>query len=115
MYSLKLDEENWDLDLDPAGNLATTDTEADRLAQDVATACLVWRGESFWDENFGVPWGSILGGQGYTLTLVEGYLRETAETVPGVDAADPELKRDRGARALSGRILINGGAADVSF
>lgn len=115
MYSLKLDEENWDLDLDPSGNLALTDTESDRLAQDVATTCLLWRGESFWDEQFGVPWKAILGGTGYSLPLIEGYIRETAETVPGVNSADVELKKDRSTRTLSGRILINGGAADVEF
>lgn len=115
MYSLKLDEETWDLDLDTAGNLATTDTEADRLAQDVATSCLVWRGESFWDSSFGVPWGAILGKTGYSLSLIEGYIKEVAETVPEAETADVTLKVNRGSRQVSGRILINGGAADVEF
>lgn len=114
MFSIKLDENNWDLDLDASGNLAAVD-EPERLAQDVATTCLLWRGESFWDAEFGVPWKAILGGSGYSLSLVEGYIKETAETVEGVETADVTLTQNRGDRTVKGQILINGGQADVEF
>lgn len=114
MFSVKLDETNWDLDLDASGNIATVGAQ-ERLAQDTATTCLLWRGESFWDEQFGVPWKAILGGSGYSLNLVEGYLRETAETVEGVETADVTLTQNRGDRTVKGQILLNGGQANVEF
>jgi hypothetical protein len=113
-YSMKLDESNWDLDLDANGDLATVHAE-ERIAQDVATACLLWRGESMWDETAGVPYQTLLGGLGNAVHLVNGYLRETAETVLDVEDADPGLEIDRRARTLTGEISINGGATNVEF
>ena len=105
MVSMALNE-NWDLTLDGQGNLATVDDKA-RLAQDVATACLVWRGEGFWDTSFGVPYQNVLGQQP-PLSSVSAYLSKTAQTVEGVEAVSVDLKKANNARKVTGTITING-------
>lgn len=105
MVSMALNED-WDLDLDGQGNLSTVDNE-ERLAQDVSTACLVWRGEGFWDTNFGVPYQNVLGQQP-PLSSVSAYLSKTAQTVEGVEAVSVDLKKANNARKVTGTITING-------
>jgi hypothetical protein len=49
--TLKLDTSTWDLMLDGQGNIAiATDSEA--VAQDVASACLVFYGECYFDNTW---------------------------------------------------------------
>ena len=106
METMKLTT-NWDLDLDGYGNLATVSDDA-AIAQNVATACLVWRGEFFWDITFGVPYKNILGEQP-PLSSVSAYLSECAKTVDGVNEITVDLKRDaENIRLLKGNIIING-------
>ena len=97
----------WDLDLDGYGNLATVSDEA-AIAQNVATACLVWRGEYYWDTDFGVPYKNILGEQP-PLSSVSAYLSECAQTVDSVETVTVELKKDtENIRLLKGNITVNG-------
>lgn len=104
METMKLTT-NWDLDLDGHGNLATlSDKEA--IAQNVATTCLVWRGEYYWDTSFGVPYRNILG-QTPPLSSVSAYLNECALTVDGVTRVQVNLMRDNkdtNLRRLTGTI-----------
>jgi hypothetical protein len=106
METMKLTT-NWDLDLDGYGNLATVSENA-AIAQNVATTCLVWRGEYYWDTDFGVPYKNILGEQP-PLSSVSAYLSECAKTVDSVETVSVELKKDtENIRLLKGNILVNG-------
>src|ERR1700739_5101531 len=71
MDTLLLDTGSWDMDLDAFGNLATcgdntpnaTNTGPEyRMAQDVATQCLSWQGEVYYDTTVGLPYNTFLRG-----------------------------------------------------
>lgn len=106
MDTLKLTTD-WDLDLDGGNNLATVNgTQA--IAQNVATTCLVWRGEYFWDTNFGVPYKNVLGEQP-PLSSLSAYLADCAYTVDSVENINVELKKDdSNIRKVTGTITANG-------
>ena len=106
MYTMKLTAD-WDLDLDGSNNLSVVNgTEA--IAQNIATACLVWRGEYYWNTNFGVPYRNILGQQP-PLSSLSAYLSECALTVDSVERASIDLHKDKGnIRNVSGTITANG-------
>lgn len=106
MDTMKLTDA-WDLDLDGSNNLATIDgTKA--IAQNIATACLVWRGEYFWDDSFGVPYKNILGEQP-PLSSLSAYLRKCALTVDSVEDVTVDLRKSNGnLRNVTGTITANG-------
>ena len=106
MDTMALDSGTWDLDLDPQGNLKTY-TGNNAIAQNVATACLVWRGEGYFDTTFGVPYRSILG-EIPALSVLTAYLTQVALTAANVDTANPQLKINTTERKVGGTILING-------
>jgi hypothetical protein len=86
MSSLLLDEENWDLTVDTAGNIAVT-TGPYAMAQDVASAVRLFLGELYYDTTQGVPyWESILG-KFPPASFIKAKLVEAALTVPGVVTA----------------------------
>ena len=89
MDTMKLTTD-WDLDLDGSNNLATVDGR-EAIAQNVATTCLVWRGEYYWDTTFGVPYKNILGEQP-PLSSLSAYLDECALTVDSVETVSIENK-----------------------
>ena len=106
MDTMKLTTD-WDLDLDGSNNLATVDgTQA--IAQNIATTCRVWRGEYFWDTNFGVPYKNILGEQP-PLSSLSAYLSECALTVDSVETVSVDLRKDNeNIRQVAGTITANG-------
>lgn len=106
MDTMKLTK-NWDLDLDGGNNFATIDGTS-AIAQNIATTCLVWRGEYYWDTSFGVPYKNVLGEQP-PLSSLSAYLTESALTVDSVERVTVDLKKDGGnIRKVSGTITANG-------
>ena len=106
MDTMKLTDE-WDLALDGSNNLATVDGTA-AIAQNIATACLVWRGEYLLDTTFGVPYKNVLGEQP-PLSSLNAYLAKTALTVDSVETVDIDLKKDnQNIRKVTGTITANG-------
>lgn len=112
METMKLDYDNWDLDLDAQGNLATINGDG-AIAQNVATACLVFKGEDFFDSNFGVPYKNVLG-EMPALGLISEYMQQTALTVDEVQTVEAQLEYKAKERKVGGQILING-VINVSF
>lgn len=106
MDTIKLNSDNWDLELDASGNMYAVDGN-ERLAQDVATACRVWRGEALADIEFGVPYRDIMGNRP-ALSLISAYLGETALTVTDVTEIEIDLQNADNERLMTGSILING-------
>lgn len=115
MDTCLLDTASWDFTLDAFGNLATCgDSTAGvvntgpeyRMAQDVATQCLTWQGEVYYDDTIGIPYTSILGGPP-SLVLISSLYEQEALTVFGVQQCVPDLSFEAGTeRLLSGTLLV---------
>lgn len=85
MDTLALDYDLWDLTTDERGNWRTVGTgtpKSDqtgpgmRLAQDVATRCLSWRGEVYYDTTQGIRYDTIMGEQPNMALLQSAYNTE---------------------------------------
>lgn len=86
MNTLLLDRTVWDLVLDAAGNIAMA-SDPYAVAQDVASAIKLFKGELFYDKAPGVPyWRDILGYRP-PLALVREHIQTAALTVPDVAGA----------------------------
>jgi hypothetical protein len=126
--TLALDPETWDLDVDAYGNWETfgdatgsgndANGPAMRMAQDVATQCLSWLGEVYYDATQGILYPQLLGGAP-NLALVNATFSQQALTVPLVVQAFANFTFTAGkARALTGTLLttdVNGNVATVQL
>lgn len=83
MKTLLLDRTAWDLVLDAAGNIALA-SEPYAIAQDVASAIRLFKGEAYYDTSQGVPYWEQFLGQRPPLSLVKAEVVKAALTVPGV-------------------------------
>lgn len=125
MDTLALDA-NWDLDVDAYGNWKTVGDATPggqtgpgmRLAQDVATRCLSWRGEVYYDAAQGIRYELILG-QAPNMALVQNAYVTEALKVPGCAQALPDFKFTAGkSRTVSGNLTvtdIRGNSGEVLF
>ncbi|MFI2901358.1 hypothetical protein [Klebsiella aerogenes] len=117
---------DWDLDVDVAGNWATVGDSTPgeltgpgmRLAQDVATRCLSWRGEVYYDADQGIRYEQILG-QAPNMALVQSTYATEALKVPGCAQAIPNFAFTAGrSRNVSGALTVadfSGNAGEVLF
>ena len=116
MNTMLLDRTAWDLVLDAAGNIALA-SKPYAVAQDVASAIKLFKGELFYNTAPGVPyWEEFLGHQP-PLALVREHVRRTALTVPDVADAVCTLTSYTD-RALAGYVAItlqDGTTQTVSF
>ena len=112
---------DWDLDVDAYGNWRTVGdaTPGDltgpgyRLAQDVATRCLSWRGEVYFDTTQGVPYAGILG-EYATISYLQQLYTVEALAVPTCAQAIPDLTLQRGSkRLLTGTITVADFAGNI--
>jgi len=83
--SILLNPSTWDLLIDVNGNIALA-SEPYSLAQDVACACKLQKGELYYDTTQGVPIWSILG-KLPTLQFIKNSYVAAALTVPTIKAA----------------------------
>ena len=84
--TLLLDLDNWDLVVDSAGNIAVASPPYS-LAQDVASACKLFKGEQWYRTEAGVPYFQEILGKMPPQSLVQAQLEKAAMTVPGVASA----------------------------
>ncbi|MFY2587437.1 hypothetical protein [Achromobacter xylosoxidans] len=116
MNTLLLDRTAWDLVLDAAGNIAMASNPY-AVAQDVASAIKLFRGELFYDTAKGIPYWTEVLGQLPPLALVREWLRAAALTVPDVADAVPAITAFEN-RRLSGYVevtLTNGKTSTITF
>lgn len=86
LNTIYLDPASWDLTLDTAGNIALAQPPY-ALAQDVASAIRLFRGELWYDTTAGVPhWEEILGHLPPRAVLIQ-RIEDAAKRVPGVVSA----------------------------
>ena len=118
MDSLALDLKLWDLDVDARGNWRTvgdatplplTSGPGMRLAQDVATRCMAWRGEVYYDTTQGIRFENVLG-QGPSPVLAQDAFQTEALKVPTCNTALPNFTFAGKARQLSGTLTVSSSA-----
>ncbi|OZI39040.1 hypothetical protein CEG14_05760 [Bordetella genomosp. 1] len=116
MNTLLLDRTVWDLVLDASGNIAMASNPY-AVAQDVASAIKLFRGELFYNTTKGVPYWSQILGELPPLAVVVGGLRAAALQVPEVADARPTVTAFEG-RRLSGYVevtLTDGSTSTITF
>ena len=102
MNTLLLDQVLWDLVSDAAGNIAQA-SQPYAQAQDVASACRLFKGECYYDTTKGVPYFDTTLGKQPPLQIVRAQLETAALTVPEVVAAKAVITSLAG-RKVSGQI-----------
>lgn len=82
-YSLALDDNNWDLELDEFGNIATKQGD-DAITQDVSCALRLFYGEAYFYPQKGVPYFSFALGKIPNEAIVRSEVTAAAKAVRGV-------------------------------
>ena len=98
MKTLLLDLTNWDLCLDSFGGIAVA-SDPYSVAQDVASACKLFRSEYLYDLSIGVPYFESILGKLPPINVVKTLIATVAARVPGCNNPVVYLS------ALSGRNL----------
>lgn len=126
MDTMALDTSLWDLDVDAYGNWRTVGDATPqrdvtgpgmRLAQDVATRCLAWRGEVYYDSTQGVQYPQLLGAAP-NMTLVNNAYTTEALKVTGCVQAIANLQFSARARLVTGAVTVTdfaGNAGEVAL
>jgi hypothetical protein len=85
MNTILLDPNSWDMLLDSNGNIAMASNPY-AIAQDVASACKLFKGELYYDTSKGIPYfGQILGkSQSNAVSVLQAQAARAAKTVPEV-------------------------------
>lgn len=116
MNTLALDTKIWDIFLDANGNIAMA-TEPYAIAQDVASAIKLFKGELWYNTAKGVPHFQEILGLYPPQSLIKKRLVEAALTVPGVVQARV-INLGLVNRQLTGEVEIidsNGHSSGVRF
>jgi hypothetical protein len=84
--TLLLDRTVWDLVLDASGNIALA-SDPYSIAQDVASAIKLFKGELWFDATSGIPYWEQILGQLPPLSVIKSQVEAAALTVPEVASA----------------------------
>jgi len=102
MKSILLTQNNWDLTLDAAGNIAVC-SDPYRMAQDVSCAIKTFVGELYFDNEWGVSQFETP-----VLPLIQKQYEDLAMTVNGVTSAQCVISNiDRANRKAVGYVILN--------
>jgi hypothetical protein len=104
MKTLLLDRTLWDVCLDATGNIAAA-AEPYAIAQDVASAARLFRGELWYDTTPGVPYFEQILGHSPPLGVLKAELIKAAKTVPLVDTVKVFISAAQG-REIVGQIQV---------
>jgi hypothetical protein len=116
MNTLLLDRTAWDLVLTAAGDIALA-SDPYSIAQDVASAVKLFKGELWYDTTKGVPYWQQILGQWPPLAVVRAYIVTAALTVPEVVSAQCLVVSFLD-RTITGQVLVtdsSGATQTVSF
>lgn len=117
-YTLLLTE-NWDIQTDNIGNIATT-KNAYAVAQNVANAIRLFTKDAYFDQTKGIPHFVVDLGQKYlsSVALLRTRVIKAAMDIDGVASCTPDFSFDKDGRLISGDIqitLTSGETASVSI
>lgn len=104
MKTLYLNNDSWDLELDEFGNFKLKE-DKDQIAQDVASAVRVFKGECWYDNLQGMPYIESILGQNPSSAFLRAKINLAALTVPQV-VATTVTRLMLVNRQLTGQILI---------
>lgn len=116
MRTMLLDRSAWDCVLDASANWAAA-SDPYAIAQDVASAIKLFKGELWFDQTKGVPYFNQILGQWPPLALVRAYVEKAALTVPEVVQARC-VNLSLSDRTLTGTVEVidaTGTANNVTF
>ncbi|EKN5965012.1 hypothetical protein DVQ09_21130 [Yersinia enterocolitica] len=111
--TLMLDPDTWDLMLDGDGNLAIADGGY-AVAQDVASACLVFSGECYYDNTLGIPWKEEVLGSRPSPGFIAQKMQNEALKLPVVEQAIANVFFDKNTRATRGTIRVTDVNGNIS-
>lgn len=111
--TMQLDTGTWDLTLDGAGNLAVAN-DGYATAQDVASACLVFSGECYYDNTLGIPWKTEVLGKRPSPGYIQQKMQTEALKLPIVDKAMANVFFDKNTRSMRGTIRVTDINGDIS-
>ena len=104
-YSLLLNN-NWDITLDSAGNIATTQ-KSYAIAQNVANAVRLFTEDAYFDWDRGIPHFAIELRANPQISTLRARIKEASLAVDGVEAVQVDLDPvDSTTRELSGVITL---------
>lgn len=101
--TLLLDRKAWDLVLDSSGNIALA-TPSYALAQDVASAIRVFKGELWYDTLQGIPYFQKILGHLPPIPLLSSLIEKAALSVPGIVRAKCQSSMSGSSRAVLGQV-----------
>lgn len=85
--TLLLNPATWDLTVDINGNIAVA-SEPYSYAQDVASACRLFKGDLYYDTSQGVPYWQQMLGKLPPIQFIKNAYRTAALSVTGITAAN---------------------------
>lgn len=103
--TLILDPDTWDLVLDGQGNIAIAN-DGYSVAQDVASACLVFSGECYYDNTLGIPWKDEVLGSRPSAGYIAKKMESEAKKLPIVNQALATVFFDKNTRQTRGAIRV---------
>lgn len=105
MRTLYLNPVTWDLVVDNYGNIACADNPY-QFAQDVASACRLWKGEARYNTVRGIPYETALLGKFPAPSLILSWYRTEAMSVEGIESAEVTIDYLKDERRLTGQISL---------
>ena len=117
MSTVLLNPLTWDLMIDAFGNIAKADNPYAR-AQDVASACKLFKGELWYNTDKGIPYFQSILGYRPPLALLQNEYNQAALSVDGVAQANASFNRIESDRVLSGQLKFidtDGQAAGIKL
>ncbi|MGV3346428.1 hypothetical protein ACGVWS_12055 [Enterobacteriaceae bacterium LUAb1] len=103
--TLQLDTDTWDLMLDGQGYIAIASAPY-AVAQDVASSCLVFSGECYYDNTLGIPWKDEVLGSRPSAGYIAKKLEREAKKLSVVDQALATVFFDKDSRTVRGAIRV---------
>jgi hypothetical protein len=110
--TLLLDNTDWDLLTDAAGNIAQAAAPYS-LAQDVASAIKLFLGELWYDNTAGIPYFAEILGHSPPIGVFQQYMVRAALTVPGVVSANCVIESVSG-RTVTGSVTFTDSSGATS-
>jgi hypothetical protein len=111
MKTLLLDQTRWDLVLDANGNIAVA-SDPYAIAQDVASAVRLFKGEAWFNTDAGVPYFQEVLGQSPPLQLLQSLIEQAALTVPEVVKAVATITSFEN-RVITGNVQVTTSSGTV--
>lgn len=103
MSTILLNPQSWDLMIDAFGNIAKADTPY-AMAQDVASACKLFKGELWYNTDKGIPYFQSILGYRPPLGLLKNEYQNAAMSVVGAQQASASFNKIGSDRVLSGQL-----------